>query len=149
MKTKVTIIILLSICISNFIIGQTTKNLNTSKLVKIKYVDDVNKGKGISNYVIFFNYYDKTTSNWKTIKTKTNKIGFAEFNIPLNIKGDSYAFYYSTSAEENNDKMTKANNGNIYLFKIPSDTTIKYLEIWIDKNKMVSNKVGSIQITTK
>ncbi|MBN2613260.1 MAG: hypothetical protein JXB00_17030, partial [Bacteroidales bacterium] len=68
---------------------------------------------------------------------------------PLRESGDSYAFIYATNEEDFNEKLTKAKDGKIYLWKIPADDNIKYLEIWIDKNKMSSNKVGSVQMCTE
>ena len=148
-KIKITLFIAISIFItSNRIIAQDSDQIAT-KDIKIKYVEDINDDKPISNSLIYLAYLDINNSTWKTNKVKTNTTGFASFKVPLRKSGDSYAFIYAINEEDFNEKLTKAKDGEIYLWKIPADDSIKYLEIWIDKNKKSSNKVGSVQMCAK
>lgn len=148
-KIKIILLIAVSIFLTtNRIIAQDSDQIAT-KDIKIKYVEDINADKAISNSLIFLAYLDINNSTWKTNKIKTNTTGFAKFKVPLRESGDSYAFIYATNEEDFNEKLTKAKDGKIYLWKIPADDNIKYLEIWIDKNKMSSNKVGSVQMCTE
>lgn len=134
--------------ISNRLVAQNSDQIAT-KDIRIKYVEDINDDKSISNSLICLAYLDIKNSTWKTFRVKTDATGFAKFEIPLRESGDSYAFIYETNEEDFNEKLNNAKNGKIFLWKIPADDNIKYLEIWIDKSNMSSNKVGSVQMCTE
>ncbi|NQU33823.1 MAG: hypothetical protein HQ521_11350 [Bacteroidetes bacterium] len=132
--------------ISNKLIAQNPDQIAT-KDIKIKYVEDLNDGNPIPNSQIYFAYLDINSSTWKTKMVKTDAKGFAKFEVPLRESGDSYAFIYAaTNEQEFNEKLDNAKEGKIYLWKIPANDDIKYLELWLDKNMSQSNKVGSMQI---
>ncbi|GHT10260.1 hypothetical protein FACS189426_10180 [Bacteroidia bacterium] len=116
--------------------------------VKIKYVESIESGKGISNTTIHLVYYDPVKAAWVDKFSTSNSQGIVDFVIPLNKDGASYSFFYATSTSEVNEKKGKADKGQIYLWRIPTDSGSKYLELWVDKNGM-SNKVGSIQMWSK
>jgi hypothetical protein len=120
-----------------------------SKPVKIKYMEDIHDGKTILNAVIHLVYYDQEKSKWIDVFANSGSKGIVSFDIPLNKEGASYSFFYAVSPEDKANKMAMAEKEQLRLFRIPADPGIVYLELWVDKNGMLSNKVGSIQIWSK
>jgi hypothetical protein len=126
---------------------QTSSGSTKTKSVKIKYVEDIDTEVVIPNAVIYLVYYDSVKSQWVDNHVKSENGEIVTFEVPLKEDGASYTFFHAVTQEEVTERKGKADKGEIRLWRIPADTD--YLEFWIDKKGMLTNKVGSMQIWSK
>ena len=100
------------------------------KQVKLRYVSNDNDEIVHSGSTLYFSYWDDGAEKWITKSGRTDKQGYAVFDIPLNKQGTSLPFLWSDTEAGNAENIGYADQQMIMMLLIPAATEVEFLEVW-------------------